>query len=457
MGSSAACLRAIEIGSVSRYPPDCSSIAERAPSRMRILIIPSDLKCHNAGDLAMLQVSLARLHALWPGAELRVLSMDPSDLQRQCPRATPVLFCHEWLTDQFLLGRFAKWLPGVAVHGLIRAQTRIWNARPNWMGGMIGFRMSCSRTGGGGFRSFLRALRTSDVVVACGSGGLGDGHAAYSTTLLGCLALSRSYVRATAMFSHGFVPLSERNLRRRALRELPGVDIIALREDRIGPALLRGLGLPAGREVVTGDDAIELAQGVAAADLGADLGINLRVARNADMEAAWPPRLRAVIHTFAQERGAGLVPLPIAGPPHHDRRSIEQILEGYPTIREDAWNARTPVEVARQAGRCRLVVTGAYHSAVFALSQGIPTICLYRSEYYAGKFGGLERLFGEGCRLHRLDGEESVRELGEFLRRDWDSAPRVRPSLRAAAASQVDAGRNAYGALRELVERRRGN
>ena len=48
-----------------------------------------------------------------------------------------------------------------------------------------------------------------------------------------------------------------------------------------------------------------------------------------------------------------------------------------------------PRAIIKRIGRCRVVVTGSYHVAVFALSQGIPAICLANSEYYEIKFRGL--------------------------------------------------------------------
>ena len=66
----------------------------------------------------------------------------------------------------------------------------------------------------------------------------------------------------------------------------------------------------------------------------------------------------------------------------------------------------SPWALARQVGRCRIVVSGAYHVAVFALAQGIPVVGLSSSRYYDDKFEGLAAMFGTGLELVRLDGDD---------------------------------------------------
>ena len=44
----------------------------------------------NMGDVAMLQVAVARLLSLWPDARIEVLTDSPSNLSRYCPGARPL-------------------------------------------------------------------------------------------------------------------------------------------------------------------------------------------------------------------------------------------------------------------------------------------------------------------------------------------------------------------------------
>ncbi|MFI6772593.1 polysaccharide pyruvyl transferase family protein [Nocardia sp. NPDC050412] len=57
----------------------------------------------------------------------------------------------------------------------------------------------------------------------------------------------------------------------------------------------------------------------------------------------------------------------------------------------------TPVDVFRQVGRCRVLVTNAYHLAVFALSQGIPAVGITASEYYDDNSTAWHRCSGADC------------------------------------------------------------
>ena len=42
----------------------------------------------------------------------------------------------------------------------------------------------------------------------------------------------------------------------------------------------------------------------------------------------------------------------------------------------------SPMQMIRKIQRCRLIVTGSYHPAVFALAKGIPAIALVKSVTY---------------------------------------------------------------------------
>jgi polysaccharide pyruvyl transferase WcaK-like protein len=114
----------------------------------------------------------------------------------------------------------------------------------------------------------------------------------------------------------------------------------------------------------------------------------------------------------------------------------------------------TPLKVIEQVGRCRVVVTGAYHAAVFSLSQGIPVVCLARSADYVAKFFGLEDLFGQGCETLLLDDPTFTQKLEAALENAWRSAEEVQLPLQRAAARQIDLSWHAYERVRNLVDSR---
>ena len=101
--------------------------------------------------------------------------------------------------------------------------------------------------------------------------------------------------------------------------------------------------------------------------------------------------------------------------------------------------------------RCRIVVTGSYHAGVFALSQGIPVVCLAKSHYYIDKFLGLADQFRAGCQLVFLNQEALSERFLDSIEKAWESAEDTRLPLLEAADRQVEMSRKAYKRLYELV------
>jgi polysaccharide pyruvyl transferase WcaK-like protein len=252
------------------------------------------------------------------------------------------------------------------------------------------------------------------------------------------------------MLGQGIGPLGGPALRRRAAAVLPGVELIALREGLAGPGLLRDLGVAAERVVVTGDDAIELAYARGPADAGEDVGVNIRVSGNSGVESAAVAGLASAVRSFLERRRVGMVPVPIARGQAHDAVVLEDFARTVGAPLCGTLDPATPGAVVQQLGRCRILVTGAYHAAVFALSRGIPVVCLSNSEYYHHKFDGLAAQFGTGCWQVRLDGS-AAEHLTSAMESAWRDAPSLREPLRRAAAAQVALGREAYQRLERLA------
>jgi polysaccharide pyruvyl transferase WcaK-like protein len=97
-------------------------------------------------------------------------------------------------------------------------------------------------------------------------------------------------------------------------------------------------------------------------------------------------------------------------------------------------------------------VTGAYHLAVFALSQGIPVVALTSSAYYDGKFLGLSAMFGQGLTMVRLDDPRLEQTLPMAIDQAWLTALAVREPLRARARTQIDASRAAFDRVAALTQ-----
>src|SRR5262249_45763046 len=151
--------------------------------------------------------------------------------------------------------------------------------------------------------------------------------------------------------------------------------LIACREGRTSPGVLRSYGVPADRVHITGDDALEAAHRARGPAMGAAIGVNVRNASYSgfplDSDRAITDQLRMGLRKVAAARGAELLPLPISNYAPSDPEAIAQLLPGIPTAPVD-----TPEVLFGRVSRCRVVVTGSYHAAVFALAQGIPAVVL---------------------------------------------------------------------------------
>jgi colanic acid/amylovoran biosynthesis protein len=147
-----------------------------------------------------------------------------------------------------------------------------------------------------------------------------------------------------------------------------------------------------------------------------------------------------------------LIPLPIAihlGT--RDDLAIKQLLIGFDEQSNGGENLDTPLKVIKQAARCRVVVTGAYHAAVFALGQGIPVVALAKSDYFAKKLLGLEHQFGEGCQTILLTEPDLPARLQNAIEKAWQNSDGLREPLQALTLKQIELSRRSYGRVRDLV------
>src|SRR6185369_1281526 len=105
-------------------------------------------------------------------------------------------------------------------------------------------------------------------------------------------------------------------------------------------------------------------------------------------------KLRPVLCQEASNRGAQLIALPISRDIREpDHEVIRELVSGCENVVFEERRFDTPTELIRKVGKCRVVVTGAFHPAVFALGQGIPVIGLVKSQEYKIKFRGLYNEF----------------------------------------------------------------
>lgn len=421
----------------------------------RILLEPGSFNGRNMGDVAMLQVAVARLEAGCPGAKLTTFTNDPDELARHCPSVASLS------TDarRLWFGRppLASWFMSRAPARLARAVTagrrRAWHAAPEAYRRLL----RAAAVVDGPLRERLAAvtdaLESATLFVVAGQATLTDADRERALLLFDVTEALLDRGTPVAWMGQGLGPMEDAELRARAAAVLGASRLIAVRESRSALPLLEELGVPRDRVVVTGDDAVEPAFAARPAFAGTGLGVHLRRAPLAIRDEATLQRIRPVLHAAAARHGTTLVPLPIS---HHrygayDPATIAQVSAGFHCV-ADASGLDTPAAVMAAAGQCRVVVSGAYHAAVFALAQGVPVVCLGASRYYLDKFHGLAEQFDGACTVLHLEAPDLPARLGAAVDRLWTEADDWRPRLLAAAERQIAAGREAYRRLLAVAE-----
>jgi colanic acid/amylovoran biosynthesis protein len=392
----------------------------------------------NLGDLAMLQVTVARLRSHWgPSLRIRVLSADPQRLALHCPGVEPLPAA----------GRY-RWLAsgGPAERLLGRDGRSAADDRPQ----RLRLRLSAiaHHRGDADVRALVAAVARADALVFAGRGGTTGAFLADSMQTLALAGAGAALGIPVAAFGQGIGPIDDAALADRARAVLPRLALIGVREPEHARAELERAGVEPRRVRVTGDDALALALPAGRRPVrGGSIGVGLRgfppIGLAGEQLDAFAPHLRAAVRRLGSE----LVALPVAlglG----DEEAIRRLAGEAPFV--GGGDVRTVPDLIARAGRCRAVVTGSYHSAVFALGQGVPVVAIAASGYYRGKFGGLAALFPGGVEL--IDADAAGELVGPALERAWHAPAALRERLVAAAAEQVAASERAYADFAALVD-----
>jgi polysaccharide pyruvyl transferase WcaK-like protein len=411
---------------------------------MRLLVEPSDTVYRNIGDQAMLRVALERIAGLWPEARIQVFTEDADELPRPSSNIEPLLasgrriwLSRGWLPSRRLRGPMQRWLrvsqPRLAYHALVR-----------W-GGLTTAEVRQ-------LDEFFEAVSQADLLIVTGMGGITSAFPSFAFELLEIVRCAQHFGAKTAMVGQGLGPVETARLRRVMTNAFRRLDLLALREGRAGLPLLRALGVPLDRVIVTGDDAIELAFQNGAVAPGRGIGVNMRHASYSGVQLADIENVRMTLVRLSMELEAPLVGVPISRVRgEEDANTIALLTGNEHDFAGELTNIRTVEELLEQLGLCRILVAGSYHAAVFALSCGIPTVALARSAYYTDKFLGLAEMFGTGCWVVPLDDSRVVERLYASASAAWGAAEQLRDPLLAAAQRQFRAGVAAYDRLKELV------
>lgn len=413
---------------------------------MRILVDQSSYGLLNLGDIAMLQACVLRLQNLWPDADIQVLTNSPERLEQYCagltavapsivgrraPSIAPMSF--QPATEQMRRG---------AIPLLTRSKRRSASADLSWE--------PCR----------LRALRRADLVVSSGGGFINDVFWWHGAKVLSFLAIAQRFGKPTAMFSQGIGPLTHPVLTRLVMHTMPRLLVIGLREGLGSTPLLRTCRVDPERIQITGDDALLLATTKKRPRTGTAIGLNIRVAFYSAIDTSVARQAVAITSESASRRGVTTLALPVSrlallvsrykGP--SDLEAIQTSGDGRQDIVADdgSDDIRSPEELAKRAARCRVVVAGSYHAAVFGLAAGVPAVCITNSRYYDLKFEGLGAQFPGGCHIVR-PGPRFERDLSDAIDRAWDTSESDRDQMHSAAQAQVAQADQTYTRFKSLV------
>lgn len=425
---------------------------------MRILIENGCYDLRNMGDVAMLQVAVQRLSALWPNAHIDVITNKPKLLAKYCPAvyAVPANGRRIWFRNRILSGGILKAIPRKVAGRLSQVWPAVRDRQPavakailKWNAKFRGVDTDITD-----LDIFWEAFLGADIVVVSGAGFITDAFERDARMVLSLLEAAVRNGKITAMFSQGIGPIQNFQLMEMAKKVLKEVDIIAIREKRSSRPLLHSWGIERSRIIVTGDDAIEPAYNLRTVKSGSGIGINLRVAEYSGLQWIHPEMVRVVLEETENKFKRPLISLPIllGDEMESDIKTIKRILAGfiYCSINEETIDS--PSDVMKRTARCGVVITGSYHPAVFALSQGTPVVAIAGSDYYRDKFFGLAEQFEEGCTVVSLNDKSPMRKLAKAIDNAWQTKEELRTILLESAQHQIEVGIDAYNRVYQMVE-----
>lgn len=388
---------------------------------MLIIVDNGAYSLRNMGDVAMLQAALRHLRAGLPGAALLVLTHRPDLLRRYCPGAQPL---------------------AVGLRDCLYDPARPFRseAEEDWCRAW-----PIPRAAG----EFAAALDRARAVVVTGGGFLNDLNPAQTRPVLRLLAEAGRRGKAIALFSQGLGPLDNPELIGLFRRACQAGLRVGLREAVRGPEILKRAGASPGQYQVTGDDAIEMASRLEGEPRGQRLGISLRQAAYSGIGDPQLELLAGVVSRLKARLRVDALALPVSLNEGEGDHLVLGRLLGVPAAEPD-----TPEALLAATARCRVVLAGAYHAAVFALARGTPCVCFHAGPYYRDKLEGLARQFPGGCEVVDLLPPDPAQRLEEAVLRLWTAAddPNLQAALRESAAAQARAASRFYETcIRELA------
>jgi polysaccharide pyruvyl transferase WcaK-like protein len=196
-------------------------------------------------------------------------------------------------------------------------------------------------------------------------------------------------------------PFNSRMLRQALTRTLHKADFVGLREPVDSLTFCQEAHIDPKRLEVMGDDSFGLSPADDSLILGllAQYGLkpneflafNVRIGYYAQEHAKHVQKIAAIVDKIARQFQMPVVIVPIAlNPSDSDIRSGKELAKAVRSANVLVLeNNLTPALVKGVLGKAFGAVGVSYHFCTFALSQGVPAVCIYVGDYYAQKARGL--------------------------------------------------------------------
>lgn len=275
----------------------------------------------------------------------------------------------------------------------------------------------------------------SEWVLASGGSYFSDLFREQTADVLNGLDAALDQGLSTAVLGATFEPLASGPLRNLAQSVLPNVGAIWTRDQESLPVLL-DLGVAHDRITIIADPALRLCEDVEARGVADSIGVNLR---NSRFYNPLPFELREAVRLGVRAFTRGTptqvrsLPVSLFGP--SDDEAVRDSLPEAVLERPTSVNA-----LLHEISRCRVVLSGSHHSAVFALGLGIPVLMVAASRHYLRKLRSLTGHFGTLASVVDLTRGNAFSEIEVGLRQLWETGDDQRHRLRVTASQHVARG-----------------
>lgn len=356
----------------------------------------------NLGDVAMLESAVTHLSAAVPDAELCVVYRQFDSPIWRHPRVSKQADIKVHLgLDDVLAKLFGR---------------KVLSVRNRLLMSLLGVRVPAASlliSSGPLTEQVKDFCKRFDGMLIVGGGFLNDKFSA-SLVLKCTLALAfAEQNKPVVLTGQQIGPFTLRSSRQLVARALQKAQFVGLRDPSDSVTYCKEAGLLPHRYAVMGDDSLGLTP---ASDVDVDvdelilssglqqtrdfLAINMRVSKMyAKEHERHVQRFAALIKHLIERTGRPALVVPIAlGSEDSDietGRKLASLLPDQPLYVLASDNL-TPAGVKGVLGRAWGAVGIAYHFCTFALSMGVPTVCLYDGSYYQQKASTITSFWNDG-------------------------------------------------------------